>query len=81
MKKLLLVTFVLLGVMLSGCEVYDKKTITFECIDGEIYYNMYKRSLVNKDTDIKREENKVISKALLITEGIKVTCENLKDSK
>ena len=81
MKKLLLVTFVLLGVMLSGCGVYDKKTITFECIDGKIYYNMYKKSLVNKDTDIKQEENKVISKALLITEGIKVTCENLKDSK
>ena len=55
MKKILVLMVVVF--LLSGCNMYQQRTIVLNCIDGKVYIDIYAKGVSNKSENIKYPEN------------------------
>ena len=60
----------------TGCGIYDRTKIYFECIDNRVYATVYSANLVSADENIRKPQFLKRSNELLIMDdGSTVKCE------
>lgn len=65
---------IVMVLMFGGCGINDKVSTVLHCEKGEVYFTVYKESLVTRDTDIIRPVN-IVAQGYYERDNRRINCE------